>query len=136
MRVLSVYLQDEVTEWCLVVDNDVAWGVIPGDGLWPQIEQVLDRGLGWSEEDPLRITVAGNVSRDQKISLQTWEGTMPGVEVYFYSGWEVAGCCRSARRATVPVAESMREHGLLDDAAPARRAAAVALDMAYRYWAK
>ena len=134
MRILSIYLGDDGTEWCRVVDGCVTGGVLPGDALWEVIERALDDGLRGSYEDPLSIAVGGvpDAPYGHKQDLQTWEVATPGVEVFFYSGWETAAAIRAIRRATGPVFEALRQKGLLDPEAPARRAAAVALDMAQR----
>lgn len=135
MKVLTIYLNDDGTEWCRVVDQTVSGGVVPGDGLWAVIESALDDGLRGSYEDPLSIAVGGGIPDapyGYKLDLQTWEAATPGVEVFFYSGWETAGALRAIRRATGPVFEALRQKGLLDPEASARRAAAMALDMAQR----
>ena len=134
MRILTIYLGDDGTEWCRVVEGTVTGGAVPGDALWPVIEGALNDGLRGSEEDPLSIAVGGipDAPYSQKTDLQTWEVATPGVEVLFYSGWETAGAVRAIRRATGPVAEALHRQGLLDPEAPMRRAAAIALDLAQR----
>ena len=132
MRILAIYVGGGCTEWCSVVNEAVTGGVLPGDGMWSLVEQAIDQGLLGSDEDPLSIAVGGAIPHDHKIDLQTWEVATPGAEVVFYSGWEVADCCRAIRRATGPVFAALHRHGLLDPEAPMRRAAAIALGLAHR----
>ena len=130
MRVLAIYLGDDGTEWCRITETGITGGVLPGDALWAAIEDALDRGLRGSDEDPLTIVVGGDIPHDHRVDLPQWEVATPGVEVILYAGWETAGALRDARRATGPVAKTMRAQGLLGPEAPTLHAAALALDMA------
>ena len=130
MRVLAIYVSEDGTEWCRIFGGTVAGGLIPGDGLWAVIDMAFDDGLVGSYEDPLSIVVGGDIPPDHKVDLEHWEIYTPGVELSLYAGWETAGALRDARRATGPVAKTMRARGLLGPEAPTRHAAALALDMA------
>ena len=135
MRILGIYVGEVGTEWCRIVDGDVAAGVHSGmtgiNAVWTLLEEELGRGPG-SEEEPIMIAVGGNLSPEERGDLCIWEARTPYTDLELYAGWEIADAIRDADRATGLLAEALHRHGLLDHAAPARRAAAMALDMAVR----
>lgn len=135
MRILAMYVGECGTEWCRLGDGDVAAGVHSGmtgiNAVWVLLKEELDRGSG-SEEEPIMVAVGGRMSPAERGDLCIWEARTPYTDMELYAGWEIADAIRDADRANGPLAEAMRQQGLLSPAAPARRAAAMALDMAVR----
>ena len=132
MRVLAIYFGGGGTEWCRVVDGSVIVGFLHGDALWPVIARAVDDGLAGTDQAPLTIVVDGDIPTANLIDLLRWGVSTPGIEVVLCARGEVAAALRAVRRSSWPMAQVMRGRGLLFPDAPARRAAALALDMARR----
>ena len=136
-RILAFFVCQTCTEWCRVegsnftVGGNFTVGVLEGRAIANRIKQELDRAPG-SEEEPIFIVVGGSVSKDHKASLTNLVELTPGTEIAFCQDWEVVRAMGAARRIPGQLAQTMREHGLISAKAPARWAAAMALDMAQR----
>ena len=136
MRVLAIYLNDGGTEWCRIVDGDVAAGVrAGGDTVGELINQEIDRG-GLGNSHPLSIGVGGSVAEDMRIFLFLWGfvNRSEGIKVSVYDTEDMTGVLRYASLATGPLARAMRDRGLLDAKAPSSHAAAMALYIAWQDW--
>ena len=135
MRILGIYVGECGTEWCRIVDGDVAAGVHSGmtglNAVWLLLKEELDRGPG-SDDEPIMIAVGGNLTPEERGDLCIWEARTPYTDLELYAGWEISDAIRDAESAACPLADALRQHGLLDADSPVRRAAAMARDMAVR----
>ena len=130
-----MYVGECGTEWCRLGDGGVSAGVHSGmtglNAVWVLLDEELGRGPG-SDEEPIMIAVGGNLTPEERGDLCIWEARTPYTDLELYAGCEISAAIRDAESATGPLAEALREQGLLDADGPVRRVAAMALDMAVR----
>ena len=126
VRILGVVIDGSGTEWCRIDESapagiSVSAGIIYGAKVADIVGLVPD-----PEEDPVLIAWWGKTSSRLTHHFTLWAAETKGVHVVSYFGTQVGDALRATDNADGQLALAMRELGLFEVGAPARRAAAMA----------